>query len=320
MKKKRFKFFQVGLASFILFTGAMGFAEVVDKVIATVNREPITTYDLNRVIANLNPEALKNVKDKTPPGQNPEIRKAALNHLIDEVLLNQEIEKQNIKISDEDVKQAIDAVLQRNHLTLETLKKELASKGSTFAGYQEEVRKQIKRIRYINQILGGRVRVNEEDVQAFYEQNIGKLQNTQEVHIAQIVIPFSSSSDTEFKAAQAKAQEIYKKAKNGIRFDSLIQQYGGEGSGDLGKVGFTGISPQVANALQALEDGQVSEPIRTSAGFIIVKMIDKPEAGLRGGEDIKSGIRDKIYDIKLQEEVQKHIDQLKEKAFIDVKS
>jgi len=301
-------------------------AEVIDKIVATVNQEPITDFDVEKVMTSLSQEPVKGPSSNkkaapVPTPQGPELRKAAIEHLVDQTLLNQEIDKQGIKVSDDDINMAIDSILKRNNITLDQLKKELYAKGESYEAYRQDLRDQIRRLRYIGQIVGNRVRVSDEDVQAFLDQNASKLKSVQEVHIAQIVIPLSSSSDAEFKQTVPKAQEAYKKAKGGANFDNLIKEYGGAGSGDLGKVNFSAMAPQVANALQALEEGQVTEPIRTSVGILIVKMVDKPEGGLTATNDqLKAQLKDRIYELKLQEEIKRYVDQLKSKAFIDIKS
>jgi peptidyl-prolyl cis-trans isomerase SurA len=317
---KKFFLSTIGLLAFSLI-GTRASAEMLDKVVATVNQEPITQYDLDRAVETINQQLAKTPEGKKGNIPAQELKKMALDHLIDETLLSQEIEKQGIKITDQDVSNAIASILKRNNMTLETLKKELVSKGTTFESYQADIRNQLKRFRFIGQAVGSKVKLSDEDVQAYYEQNFDKVKGTQEIHISQIVFPLSAQApNEELNKTLAKAQEVYKKAKSGTSFDNLMKQYGGDGSGDLGKINFSGLSPQLVPALQNLEAGEVSEPIRTPIGILIVKLLEKPEAGLKGSEEIKANIRDQIYEMKMQEEIKKYVDQLKGKAFIDIKS
>ena len=309
------------LTFFFLFLSSMVSAEVVDRVLATVNQQPITLYDLNRVISSYNKEMGKLPQARQRKANQEELKREALNHLIEEALLNQEIEKQGIKVTDQEVSEAINTILKRNQISQEELRKELSQKGGTLEGYREEIRDQLKKFRFVAQVLGSKVKVNDEDLNSFYEQNFDKVKEIQKVHISQLVIPLAAdASESEFKQAQNKANEIYKKAKKGTNFDQLIKQEGGEGSGDLGEVSFSGISPQLAPALQNLNKGQVTEPIRTSSGFILVKLIDKPAITLQMNEETKEKIRSQVYEMKVQEELKRYVDQLKGKAFIDIRS
>lgn len=293
-------------------------AEIIDKVVATVNQEPITLSDLNRVISNYNKEVGKLPQARQRRMEQEDLKREALNHLIEESLLSQDMEKLGIKVTEEDVTGAIDTILKRNKLSQDALKKELSQKGSSLEDYRKEIKEQLKRFRFIGQVFGSKIKVSQEDVNNFYEQNSDKLKDVQKIHIAQIVIPFAV--EPQMKEAEKKANDIYKRAKAGANFDQLMKQEGGEGSGDLGEVSFAGISPQIAQAIQNLDKGQISEPVRTSAGFLVVKLIDKPAIDLKGDESIKEGIRNQIYEMKVQEELKKYVDQLKGKAFINIRS
>lgn len=308
---------------------AMGFflplsvqAEVVDRIIATVNQEPVTLYEFNKAMANIKKELDKQPNVKLSAEDVDMLKKKAFDHLVDELLLNQEITKKGLDVTDQDVTRAIDSILERNKFTMDQLRRELASKGEDIQAYREEIKSQLRRLKFINQIIGNKVHISDEDVKEYYAQQGAQLSGNQQIEIAQIVFPMSEQpSDSELKKVQSDSQEVYQKLKSGMKFDQAMKQYGGPGSGDLGKVNFSGVSPQIAQAIQALDKGQVTEPVRTQAGFIIVKLNDKPDSGqLAGSEEIKSRIRDRIYEIKVQEEMRKYVDQLRTKAFIDVKT
>ncbi len=310
-----------GFVFISLFLSSFAQAEIVDRIIATVNQDPVTLYDLNKAMDNINKELSKAPTPKLSNEEYQSLRKRAFDHLLDETLLNQEVSKKAVETTDQEVNHAIQTILERNQFSLDQLKKELASKGSSFDAYREEIKGQLKRLKFINQIVGNKIHVSDEDVKAFYAQNAAQLGGNQEVHIAQIVFPFSENpSEGDLKKAQANASQAYQKIKGGAKFDQVMKEYGGEGSGDLGKVNFMGINPELSKAIQGLQEGGVTEPVRSSTGFIIVKLLDKPEAPLSGSEQMKENIRDKIYEIKVQQEIKKYVDQLRSKAFIDVKA
>lgn len=320
-KFKRLRSWQALSFLVVLMFCSVSRAEIVDRIIATVNQEPITLYDLNKAMDNINKELLKAPNAKIGSEEIQELRKRAFNHLIDENLISQELVKKGVEATDQEVSRAIDTILQRNKFTLDQLKKELASKGSSLDAYREDIKNQVKRVKFINQIVGNKIKINEEDVKAFYAQRGAEMGGDQQIHIAQIVVPISESPSTEeINKAKEKSSQIYQKLKGGMKFDQAMKEYGGVGSGDLGKIGFSGLNPELASAIQGLSQGGVSEPIQSPAGYIIVKMIEKPDVQLAGSEDIKNRIRDKIYEMKVQEEIKKYVDQLRSKSFIDVKA
>ncbi|MBF0491293.1 MAG: SurA N-terminal domain-containing protein [Deltaproteobacteria bacterium] len=291
-------------------------AEIIDKIIATVNQEPITQLDLQRAKDNLNKQ-MKEDK-KSGPASEEELKNFALSRLIDETLLNQQIEKSQILVSESELKQAIDSIMKRNKMSDEALKKDLSSKGITLDQYKEDIRKQMKRMRFFSQTIGSKIKVSDEEVNAYYSQSAAKMGGDQKVKLAQIVLPFSSEED--LKKVEKEAVSLYEKVKSGKNFDQAMKEHSAAGSGDLGELPYSGLSSELSNAVSKLAKGQVSEPIKTSSAFLIVKLLDKPDTQLQGSEELKASLRDKIYEFKMQEEIKKYIEKLKKDAFIQIKS
>lgn len=290
-------------------------AEVIDKIIATVNQQPITQYDLNQAQDTF----LKQIKidNKSASPNNEELKNFALTRLIDETLLTQQIEKSNIQVSESELKQAVDSILKRNNMTEDALRKDVSSKGMTLEQYKEDIRKQMKRLRFFGQKIGDKVKVSDEEVNAYYNENASSGNNDQKVKIAQIVVPFSSES--EMKKAEKDAQNLYEKVKSGKNFEKVMNELSSNGSGDLGELPFSGLSAELSGPVAKLSKGEVSSPIKTSAAYLIVKLIDKPGVALQGSEDLKASIRDKVYEYKMQQEIKTYVEKLKKDAFIQIK-
>ncbi len=291
-------------------------AEVLDKIIATVNQEPITQSELRKTEDTLSKQ-LKDDKKALNPSEQAELKNYALSRLIDETLLKQQIEKSQIKVSESELKQALDSILKRNNMNDEALKKDLSGKGLTLEQYKEDIRKQMVRLRYFSQNFGSKIKVSDEEVNAYYSQNVAKTSNDQKVKIAQIVLPFSSEEDR--LKVEKEATSLYEKVKSGKNFDQAMKERSAAGSGDLGEIAYSGLSPELSNAVAKLAKGQVSEPFKTSSAYLIVKLLDKPQAQLQAADDIKASIRDKIYEYKMQDEIKKYIEKIKKDAFIQVK-
>jgi len=89
-------------------------AEVIDGIAAIVNDELITTYDVDKETSLIVKET---ARKQGPTAERAQIRTTALNQLIDKKLAEQKIKELDIKISDEEVRQAIDDVKKQNNLT-----------------------------------------------------------------------------------------------------------------------------------------------------------------------------------------------------------
>lgn len=123
--------------------------------------------------------------------------------------------------------------------------------------------------------------------------------NPGEVHAAHILINCPLDADTiQVSDAEQKIAEIQNKLKEGLEFSELAKEYSddkGTGSrgGDLSWFGFGRMVPEFNNTVFSMtENGSVSEPIRTSYGFHIIKLLGKREAP--GYDDLKSQLQTKF--------------------------
>ena len=124
--------------------GPASAGEVVDRIVAVVGKEIITLSELQ------------------------EYRKGAakepLEGLIRERLFAAEMERLGISASDDDLADALRQVLSRNRMTPEQLRSELSRKGTSFDRYKAELRQEIRRYKFLGQVIVPRIRVSEEEI------------------------------------------------------------------------------------------------------------------------------------------------------------
>ncbi len=120
-------------------------AELVDRIVAIVGTEVITLSDL---------QAAPRSGKKDP-----------LNGLIREKILKIETERTGIEVTSDDLARGIAEVLRRNRISIDQLKEEMARQGKTFEQYKEELRREIRRMKFMGQVIVPRIRVSEEEIQ-----------------------------------------------------------------------------------------------------------------------------------------------------------
>jgi len=128
-------------------------AEVIDKVIATVNNLPITSYDVQKTS-----EALHVPKDK------------ALNILIDQNLIKSEIKKHGIEVDDFEIENAMDRVAKQNGLSLFEFKNILMQKGQ-YKQFREQIKDDLLKQKLFNQIVQTKLHISDEDIKNYYENH-----------------------------------------------------------------------------------------------------------------------------------------------------
>lgn len=298
-------------------------AEVVNKVVAIVNEEVITLYDLDRAMAQT-----KNIEQIMEMGSRGEkaqalktTRNQALKVLVEDKLLDQEMERRNIAISKEDEEKAINNVLERNKMTLEQLKNEIRSKGGTWTAYRASLMEQLKRIKFMGQVLAPRVRVTDADLDEFFARNQKQFSRFQSVEMAQVIIPVApDAGDAELGKAQKIAAEVAKKAQAGEDMEELGKKYSNFPATALKETyPVAQLAPQIVAVVSELSPGEVSEPVRSSMGLHVIKLYDRKTLAGEEYKAIREQIRAKVFELKLEEELENYLDDLKKKSFIEIK-
>ncbi len=137
-----------------------------------------------------------------------------------------------------------------------------------------------------------RIQVSNQEVQNFLASDLGKLQLSEEYHLANILIPVPESADAAtIQAAERTAMDTYQQLQQGADFARLaVSRSASENAlegGDMGWRKAAQLPPPFDTAVQELAVGEVTQPVRTPPGFIMVKLLDK-----RGGE---TQVRDEVH-------------------------
>jgi hypothetical protein len=108
--------------------------------------------------------------------------------------------------------------------------------------------------------------------------------------------------------AQVKIERVHEDLKQGLLFDSLAQ--------DLGWVPRGRMTEDLERAIFSLEVGGTSGVLQSNAGFHIVRVHEKREAGIPGLQDVREHIEGMLLQARQQKVIEQYIDALKAKASI----
>lgn len=269
----------------------------VDRIAATVNDEVITLSDL---------QDAQGAHGRRPAGEDQ--RKKALDELIDDLLFQQALKEAKIEVSDEDVARAVNNVLAQNRITLNQLVAELSSKGISYNHYKKQLEREIRKVKFINQVIGPQVKISDQDLRDYYQKQQERFRGSHRMHIAEVVIPLGDvASQEEFDRRYQEAQAIAKQKKRG---NELV---------DRGMVDVKQLDPLVANAVRRLRPGEVSSPIVTPQSIVIVKLIALPELSGKDFEKLRDEIYNALYDERVTQELGNYLLQQRRKSYIDIR-
>lgn len=158
---------------------------------------------------------------------------------------------------------------------------------------------------------------SEEELKQFYEANKSQFKAPAQYQLAQIFLPLADDGD------KAKAGEALKKitdlgnrlAKSGADFARLAKDYSAHKEsapkgGDLGWIAEDQIVPEIRRAVKTMTVGEVSAPIRSAAGWHLVKLTDRKPAAIRPLADIRANLTAALRQRKALESERAYLDAL----------
>lgn len=291
----------IKVSLFILTIIKLTFAqEVLDKVVAVVDNQFILLSELE-----FQTQLLAYQKKLNP--NDPELKKAVLNSLIEEKLMLAQAELDSIKVTEDEVNRQLE-------IQIENFIQQFGSKEKLEQAYnrplekiKREIREEIRNnilIQKVQEQKFGRLEVSRYEVEQFYKQykdSIGKV--AEEVELAQIFIQ-AKLSEEDKNVIKEKLKTILDSIKAGGDFAYFAKKYSEDQAtandgGDLGYVRRGMFFKEFEEVVFTMKEGEISDIIETPVGFHIVQLLD------RRGETVK--VRHILLKLKVSENSEKKI-------------
>jgi len=282
----------------IAVMGAMGTgrAEQVDKIVASVDGDPITMHEVR---------AFAESAGKTLPPGDPTADptfKEGLKGLIAQKLLAEEVKKYDDKIDDSQIDRYVEEVEQDRNISDQQLKESLLQNGVSWDDFRRQAKTELEKAMMLNEELRQHVTIPPEQIQAYYDAHHDEFTIKQEKYkLAQILVAVApNATPAEVAAVKAKADEARKKAVAGEDFGDLARRYSDDESkaqgGELGTFGPDDIMDEILAGIKNVQPGQVSEVVRSKHGFHIIKVEQHDVPGLKPLAVVKEDIRNRLVD------------------------
>lgn len=287
-----------------------GAADIRDRIVAVVNTEIIALSELEEEVSEVTLQAHKRFRGAELDQRLRQIDYMGLNRMIERKLQLQIAKRRGIKISDEEVQ---DAVVRLRRVGETPNEKDPREVGL--------IRDQLTAMRLVNQQIRSGLIVSDEEVLRFYQQHKDRFMLPPEVRISQILIALNPGG--ELLAVREKAQQVFALLKKGERFEELAARYsdGPEGrrGGGLGYIRPGDMLPQIQKAIEQMAPGSVTEPLASPIGMHIIRVDDRKQPQFRPYEEVKEDIRNVVLQLKTEEAYLEWIKEQKDKSYIEIR-
>ncbi len=284
----------VSLVLVVLLLATVVGAVVVNQrseVVATVNGEKITKQELyDAFVANGGASILE--------------------QLISERLIAQEAAKLGIEVTDAEVQQEIDRLIEENYYGMkEYYEQALAQYGITEELLKDNIRTDLQ----LSAIVRSKIEVSEAEVEEYFRENQDDFNIPEEIDVRHILVE-----------TEEEAEEVLALLRAGEDFAELAKEHSQDpGSADKGgALGFNGrgsFVKEFEDAAFALPVGEYSEPVTTEHGYHIIEVLERKEAKEVEFADVKEQVKEALIEEKVRERLQEEYNQLYDAAKIEKK-
>lgn len=297
---------------------------VANAIAAIVNDEVVTLYEIIRAAQPLIRESEK--KGALDDAARSQIRRTALEQVIEKKLIEQKIRELNIKVTEEEIRQAIEDVKKQNSMpSQETLIAALATQGLSYDQYRTQLQEQLERLKLVSVEVRSKVHVSDSELREYYDANRAKYTEDDSFRARHIFFKTNEkASPEEIKLSMTNALMVLAETKSGKDFIELAKAYSEDPAarkdgGDLGVFKKGDMQPEMEAAIIAMKPGEVSELVYTPVGFHIIKLEERISGKLKPFEGLKAELEEAVYRKKSEDRFSQWAKELKSKASIEIK-
>ena len=290
-------------------------ADVVERVVATVNNEAIFLSDLRKRAVPFLPQIAEASTETERMSLLKELYEDLLTFLVDEQLIRQLAGSSGIRVTDADVDSAVENLRLQNNMTEEEFQKALESQGLSQTQYRQDLKRQLIRLKVMNERVRSRVNVTEEEVRARYEQRARAQGSELRFQVSHVVVPVAEGASAIQVAAKRQEAETLRASLTPENFNARAPQLGG---GDLGWLTQGDLPEELERALLPLSAGEISSPVRGSSGFHIFFLQDRQVgAGFPSYEEMKQELSREMMDAAMMRQEKIFLEEMRRKAVVN---
>jgi peptidyl-prolyl cis-trans isomerase SurA len=255
-----------------------------DFIVAVVNSEPITNRQVSAEVERIRRQL---AAQRRPVPDLLVLSQQVLEQLINDRAQMQLAKDTGLRIDDPSVDQAEQSVARQNQLSVEQLRQQLGIDGIDPQRFREQLREQLLLTRLREREVEARVRVSDVDVEQYLseQQQASADPASQLLNMAQILVAVPDGADeAQVQALQAKAASLLQRARRGEDFAALAREFSDSADrangGQLGLRSGDRYPSLFVDATRLLAAGGVTGPVRSGAGFHILKLLERRQPGL----------------------------------------
>ena len=252
--------------------------ETIDRIVAVVNGEVVTSIELDRETRIAN-ETLRRQGTSLP--QRDVLERQLLERIVSKLVIVQYARQTGLRVSDAELEVALERIATENKMRgVAELRAAIEQSGVPFDKFREDLRSEILISRLREREVDNRISVTDAEIQSFLRTQEAQTERVDEYRLAHILVSVpEQATPEELKLRRSRAETAAAQLKQGTDFRQVAASYSDASDalqgGDMGWRPAGRLPSIFLQALKSMKVGQVSDILRSPAGFHILRLTDK---------------------------------------------
>jgi peptidyl-prolyl cis-trans isomerase SurA len=300
---------------------------VVEEIVAKCNGDIVTRGDIDRARRELIETLRANgiIGDELEK-QLVEREKNLLRDRIDQLILAQKAKDLNINV-DSDISKQLGLIQSDSKIPdpekFQQYIKEQS--GMSYEDFKQEMKNRLLTQRVIREEVTEKMAVKHEELEKYYNEHKTEFVRQEQIALQEILVSTEGKDEAGAAAAEKKAKDLVTRARKGERFaemardnsDSLTAKSMGEfpapfKKGDLAK--------NLEDLVWSQPKGYITDPVKTSTGFLILRVEDHQKAGQAELSEVEGQITEKLLQPRMDVAIRQYLTKLRKDAFLEIKA
>jgi peptidyl-prolyl cis-trans isomerase SurA len=251
--------------------------------------------------------------------------KEILDGMIDDAIFEREAREMKITVTQDEIDRAVENMARENNIDMPTFKQAIEAQGMDYLTYRSRLRSQLMKFKILNLRVRSRVKISDTEARQHYNDQVRDIRATGTYEGAHILIraPLRASAK-EAADAKRRAEDILARLEKGADFAEMAKAESEDaatapGGGSLGARRPGSIPRVLERAFFDLEVGEIGGPIRTPAGFHIIRLNEREDLGVMPFKEAREKIVQSLQEEEMQRQSDIWLKELRSRIFIDVR-
>jgi peptidyl-prolyl cis-trans isomerase SurA len=258
---------------------------LLDQIAIIVDEDVIMQSEIEDRIRSVKGQLAASPSGNAPPDD--VLQNQIVERLIIENLQLQMADRAGVRISDDELNQALRSIAGQNKMSLEQFRAAIESDGMAWREMREQVRREIAISRVQQGIMRKRIQISEQEIKNFLASEVGEAITADEYRLGHILLALPSTPVADdIRATRTTAEELLVALESGADFNSLaIEWSSGQNAlegGDMGWRKPVQLPSMFSGLVDDMTVGDVRGPIKSGRGYHLIKLLEKRGATAEG--------------------------------------